>query len=361
MPILIDAHEDLAWNMLTFGRDYTNSAKATRMIEANNSTTSHNGNTLLGWEDYQRGKVAVVFSTLFVSPIRRKMGDWDTQAYRNFNEAHDQYLAQIWAYHKLADQHPDKFRILFKRNDLDEVVTDWDQPKPDHPVGLLVLMEGAEGIRQPKELEEFWDLGVRIIGPAWSGTRFCGGSNEPGPLTEDGRELLEAMADLGITLDLSHMDELAAYQALDEYPGSMIVSHGNSAALLKNYNGNRLLSDEMIKRTIQRNGIIGLVPVLPFLMTDWKPADGRTRFSLESVFIEQIDHICQLAGDAQHVGIGSDYDGGFGLEHAPEDVDSIADLQKLDGILTSRGYVLQDIEAIMGGNWLRHLQETLPA
>jgi len=361
MPIIIDAHEDLAWNILALNRDYTRSAAETRRIEAGEQNVAHNGNTLLGWDDYQRGRVAVVFTTLFATPQRKKIGEWDSQAYKDFNEAHHLYRSQLDTYHRLADKHSDKFRLILNTKDLGEVLTHWAGDQKEHPVGMLVLMEGAEGVRKPSELDEWWSNGVRIIGPAWTGTRFCGGTHEPGPLTEDGRALLAGMAEIGMTLDISHMDELAARQSLDDYPGPIIVSHANAASLLENYSGNRMLSDDVIRKTIERNGIIGAMPILPFLKNGWVPTESREGLTLESLFVAQIDHICQLAGDAQHVGIGTDFDGGFGVECAPADVDTIADLQKLEPILTSRGYSNSDVEAIMGKNWQRHLMENLPS
>lgn len=361
MPIIIDSHEDLAWNIQALERDYTRSAAETRRIEAGGENIPHNGNTLLGWDDYQRARSAVIFTTLFATPQRKKMGEWDSQVYKDFNQAHLLYRAQLDIYHRLADKHSDKFRLIFNTRDLEEVLTHWAGEQKDHPVGMVVLMEGAEGVRKPSELEEWWSNGVRIIGPAWTGTRFCGGTHEPGPLTEDGRALLSAMADIGMTLDISHMDELAARQALDEYPGAIIVSHANAASLLTGYTGNRLLKDDVIRKTIERNGIIGVMPILPFLKQGWVPTEGREGLTLDALFIAQIDHICQMAGDALHVGIGTDFDGGFGVECAPEDVDTIADLQKLEKILGSRGYSSSDIEAILGKNWQRHLQENLPS
>jgi len=361
MPFIVDAHEDLAWNMLTLNRDYTRSAEETRKVEEGSSILTHTDNTLLGWEDYQRGQTAIVFSTLFVSPERKKLGDWDTQSYKTFDEAHQCYRSQLEAYHLLTDKYPDKFRLIRDGNDLKDVLNHWQGPVDNHPVGLVVLMEGAEGVRKPSELEEWWFLGVRIIGPAWAGTRFCGGTREPGPLTDDGRALLAGMAEIGMTLDVSHMDELAARQALDDYPGAVIASHANCAALLADYTGNRMLSDGVIKKIIERNGVIGLVPALPFLKNGWKKEDGRQGLTMASVFARQIDHICQLAGNSQHVGFGTDFDGGFGLESAPADIDTIADLQKLGPILSNNGYSPSDIESILGKNWLRYLQESLPA
>ena len=362
-PLLVDAHEDLAYNILNFGRDYTRSAAETRRIEieTGSGAPEHTGTSLLGWPDYQRGRVAVVFGTLFVTPARRKMGDWDKQAYADDSQAHRLYRAQLDVYHELADRYPDLFRLIGSAADLEAVLAHWaDSRFEEHPVGLLPLMEGAEGVRSPAALDEWWEAGVRIIGPAWAGTRFCGGTHDPGPLTEAGRALLEGMADIGFTLDLSHMDELSARQALDFYPGAVIASHANAAALLPGYEGNRLLPEDVILGLLERDGIIGIVPFCKFLKADWKKDDPRDSITLETVAI-QIDHICQLAGDARHVGLGSDFDGGFGLEAVPAGVDTIADLQKLAPILSAKGYNDEEVAAVLGGNWLRHLQKHLPA
>jgi membrane dipeptidase len=76
---------------------------------------------------------------------------------------------------------------------------------------------------------------------------------------------------------------------------------------------------------------------------------------------DHVDHICQLAGNAMHVGIGSDLDGGFGTEQTPLEIDTIADLQKLQPILKARGYSDDDVAGIFYGNWLRFFSEALPA
>jgi len=229
----------------------------------------------------------------------------------------------------------------------------------DRPVGLIPLMEGAEGVRAPGELEEWWGRGVRIIGPAWTGTRFCGGTREPGPLTSEGYALLEAMASFGFSLDISHMDEKAVFQSLDSYEGRIIASHANAKSLLKGTQSNRFLSDEVIANLIERNGIIGVVPFNRFLINGWQPSDGRHVVTLQHV-IAHIDHICQIAGDAKHVGIGSDFDGGFGVQQTPAEIDTIADLQKLGPLLAEKGYTQADIAAVLGRNWIDFLAETLP-
>jgi membrane dipeptidase len=359
-PILIDAHQDLAWNMLSFGRDYTLSAAETREREQGSLAPQVNGDTLLGWPDYQRGKVAVIFSTLFASPVRRKLGEWDQQCYATDEEAHMRYSMQLDAYHRLVDEHPALFQRIETRSDLLSILTHWQHTDTeDHPVGLVTLMEGAEGVREPAELEDWYQRGVRIIGPAWAGTRFCGGTREPGPLTKEGFALLEHMAEFHFTLDLSHMDEKAALQALDSYPGAIIASHANALALLKETNSNRHLTDRVIQGLLERNGVIGVVTANSFLRPGWNEAGGRASVTLE-YFVAQMDYICQMAGNAFHVGIGSDFDGGFGLQSVPMEIDTISDVRKIIPILSQKGYTKADIDAILGNNWLVHLQNTLP-
>jgi membrane dipeptidase len=287
-------------------------------------------------------------------------------------------------YLRLADESPDHFRLIHTQNDLREVLSKWEQEdnrlKEEHangeqsppmedldekavdppiPVGLVVLMEGAEGIRRPEELVEWWDLGVRVIGPAWAGTRFCGGTREPGPLTKEGFELLEAMADLGFGLDISHMDEQAVLQALEVYPGTIIASHSNADALLKGTDTNRHLSNRVIDGLLERNGVIGTVICNGFLKAGWKIPDGRHQVSLQDV-AAHIDYICQRAGDPFHAGIGTDFDGGYGWQSTPHEIDTIADLHKLVPLLAEKGYQEEHIGAILGKNWLDRLEIILP-
>lgn len=361
-PFIIDAHEDLAWNMLSFGRDYSLPAAETRQRELAGLAPQVNGDTLLGWSDYQSGRVAVIFSTLFVSPvpIGERKDEWDQQCYADIEEAHMRYSAQLDAYDRLVDKHPAKFKKVEKKADLQNILYTWEgEDSGEHPVGLVVLMEGAEGVREPAELEEWYQRGVRIIGPAWAGTRFCGGTGNPGPLTKEGYELLEHMAEFNLSLDLSHMDEEAALQALDSFPGAIIASHANALALLKGSTTNRHLTDRVIRGLLERDGTIGVVLANHFLRPGWKESGGRDSVTLDHV-VAQMDYICQMAGDAKHVGIGSDFDGGFGLQSVPVDINTIADLRKLIPILNQRGYTQEDIGNILGKNWLAFLQHTLP-
>jgi membrane dipeptidase len=364
MPLIIDSHQDLAWNMLTYGRDYTRSALETRQLEAGTNIPAINGDCLVGWPEYQRGQVAAVFATLYATPAKKKEPT-DTIWYADSEKAHRLYMDQITVYRKLVDAHPDKFSLVASTKELDSVIEHWSRPSVDgqgHPVGLIYLMEGAEGIRSPHELAAWYDLGLRLIGLAWAGTRYCGGTGEPGPLTPEGRELIAAMADFNFVLDLSHMDEAAAQESLDRYEGPVMATHANCAALLKGIETNRHLPDHVIEGLIERDGVIGLVPLNTFLKVGWLRANGSQREEVPlDVLIAHIDHICQIAGDSLHAGIGSDFDGGFGLQSIPPEMDSIADLQVIASGLRTRGYGETDIENILGGNWLRFLRRNLPS
>jgi membrane dipeptidase len=122
---------------------------------------------------------------------------------------------------------------------------------------------------------------------------------------------------------------------------------------------NRFLSDRVIQGLLEREAVIGVVPYNRFLLPGWRKNDGRQVVSLDRL-VSQIDHICQMAGDAQHVGIGSDFDGGFGLQSVPAEINTVADLKKLVPLLAQKGYTEDDIAAVLGRNWLTVLKENLP-
>jgi membrane dipeptidase len=364
MRLIIDSHQDLAWNMLTFKRDYTRSVDETRRLEANTLIPERNGECLLGWPEYQRGRIAVIFSTLFAAPARKREL-WDTVWYPDFDTAHRLYRDQIFLYRKLSDSYPDKFRLISSRSELDSVIEHWSRPVQNgdgHPVGLIYLMEGADGIRSPHELAEWYEMGLRLIGLAWAGTRYSGGTGDPGGLTNDGKKLLSAMMDYNFILDLSHMDEAAALESLDHYGGPIMATHSNCAALMKGADTNRHITDRVLRGLIERGGINGLLPLNSFLKAGWVRKSGSRREEVPlDTLIAHIDHVCQLAGNADHAAIGSDFDGGFGVQSIPPELDSIADLQVIASKLTERGYSESDAEKILGGNWLKFLQEHLPS
>jgi membrane dipeptidase len=340
--------------MLSFGRDYTRPVQETRLREKDTFVVPNNGDTVLSWQEYQRGRVALVFATLFAAPWRTRAGDWDSQVYKTPQEAHRLYHAQLDAYERLFDEHPEKFTPVRSAAELNRLLSEGSSA-----TGLLTLMEGADAVLNPRELEEWWQRGVRVIGPAWVGTRYSGGTREPGSLTAEGRVLLQSMAERGFLLDLSHMAWEAALEALDRYEGALLASHSNPLKMVKNGTSNRFLTDEIIDGIVARDGVIGIVPFNRFLNQNWQNENPRTDCPLEMV-AAHLDYICQRAGDARHVGFGTDFDGGFGLQHIPAGLDTIADLHLLIPILQGYGYSAADIDLIFGGNWLSLLRKALP-
>lgn len=364
MPLIVDAHADLAYNALKYGRDYSLSAAEIRKREVGSYAVADNENATVGWEDYQRGQVALIFATLYAMPARWSQNNPEgRQVYKTFDEANRLCRAQMDFYRRLSDSSPDKFRLVTNRRELEEALQRWNAPargENGRPVGMIPLMEGADAIRGADELEEWHDLGLRLIGLAWVGTRYSGGWKEPGPLTAEGRKLLAAMADFNFILDVSHMDEKAALEALDSYRGPIVATHGNCLALLPDADSNRHFSDRVIEGVIERDGVVGVTVYNSYLKSGWKTGRDRREEVPLDVVAAHIDHICQIAGDSLHAGIGSDLDGGFGLESIPPEMDTVADLQKLAPLLQARGYSEQDVENIFGGNWIARLRRELP-
>ncbi len=350
--MLIDAHEDIAFNALNLSRDVRRSALDTRRREEDADASHRGGLCMVGLPEWLSGGVTVVFGTIFVSPARSVA--MQPHTYTTAQEAYALGQAQLDYYHRLADER-ECVTLVGNHADLDKVLASWESETPQ--VGIVPLMEGADPIREPAELEQWFERGLRMVGLSWmTESRYAGGNASPGPLTDMGRDLLAAMADLGVVLDVSHLAEEAFFEAIDRFEGRIIASHANPRARVP---GPRQLSDEMIRRLIERDSVIGVVLFNSFLRPGWAMGDPKETVTLDDV-VAAIDHVCQVAGDAAHVGIGSDFDGGFGAESAPAGLDTVADLPRIGPALSEAGYSEQDIAAVLGGNWLRLLQETLP-
>lgn len=354
--MIVDAHIDLAWSMACSGRDYRRPAAETRRLEAGTAWPATAGEATFGVPDCRRGDVGLAFTTLYATPERLRTKEWERLSYASVSEANRLYGGQLDAYHRLAHEQSESFTLIVTCADLDAHAAAWESG--DAPLGLVVLMEGADAVREPEELERWWERGVRIVGPAWGDTRYAGSSSEPGPLTEDGRALLERMDEHRMVLDVSHLAERATDQALDIYPGSIVASHSNVRALLPSAEEpERHLSDQHIATLAERGGVIGVHLFAKFVADGWQP--GQPRPPLDAL-LNHIDHICQVVGSARHVGIGSDLDGGFGLNSIPAGLDTIADLQLIGSGLAERGYAEDEVAAILGENWLALLRRSLP-
>lgn len=347
---LADAHEDIAYNALHHDRDVRRSVRRTRELEMVQSSakccvvTGMDETAMIGLPEHKQGGVGLVFSTIFVEPSDPEAMTADG-------------WAQMEYYRELAAEPARGVRLITRRDDVSALVRDWHAaPTPkDRPVGFVLLMEGADPIREPADLETWWRAGLRIVGPTWRGSRYAGGTHAPGPLTDLGRALLDEMQRLGAILDLSHMADESFWQAVERFEGPTIASHSNCRTYIP---GDRHLTDDMIRAIAARDGVIGTVLANNFLSAGWKHEDAPVTLD---VVVRHIDHICQLTGTARHCGIGSDFDGGFGVESTPDELDTVADLPRIADALTRSGYSKDDVAGILGANWLRLVERALPA
>ncbi|MCB0076309.1 MAG: membrane dipeptidase [Anaerolineales bacterium] len=357
-PFIIDSHLDLAWNALTFGRDYLQPVAVTRQQERGSDAVARNGNAMNGLPEWRSAGVALLFATLYAAPASAPLGT--AASYETAEEAHTLYRQQLHFYHRWVDENPESLTLITTRPQLEALIARHEQEAAP-PVGLILLMEGADGIRTPEEAEWWADKGVRMIGPAWSATRYAGGTAAPGPLTPLGEALLDVMGQLGLILDLSHLSDEGIEMALDRATGPLMASHCAARGLLPaSQVPERHLSDAAIRAIAARDGVIGLPLGNGFLLDGWIDHRDRRRVTLAHV-VDQIDYLCDQIGDTDHVGIGSDFDGGFGLESVPIGLESSADLPRIGDALADRGYSDASIYAIFGGNWRRFLRHALPA
>ena len=353
---VIDGHQDIAWNALEFGRDPIQSIFVGRNQEAGGQVMRIVGERTSGFPEWLVGRVGIISATLFVMPAHSAYGNFNTQTYTSPQQAAARANEQLSFYRQLSDNEP-QIILIETHADLNIVVDTWMNPKETPIVGLVILMEGADPIIEPADIETWYAAGLRMIGPSWGMTRYAGGTGEPGPLTRLGRELLASMADFNMVLDLSHMARAAFLQAVEIYPGPQIASHSNPRAFLPTDRG---LGDDMITLLAERDGVIGIMPYNRYLVPGWERGHPKDLVGLEIV-AQAIDYIVQLTGSSRHAAIGSDFDGGFGRESIPFEMDSIADMIQISNALKKWGYDNEDIEAVMYGNWLRILQNCFSA
>ncbi|GJM44989.1 MAG: peptidase [Gemmatimonadota bacterium] len=351
--IIVDGHLDLGFNYLGVGRDPRDSALLIREREGDLAKQPFRGQCMVGLPEMQRGGVRIVFPTLFLARKRDNL-PVDRPAsvtYETAEEAERCGRMQLEFYQRLADDEKNPFRMIGTRADLESVLA-----AEEPPIGFVPLMEGADPIVVPEDAPVWFERGIRIVGLAWRSTRYSGGTSEPGPLTEAGRALVPALDRAGIILDLSHAAEESFFEALDLYERPPIASHSNPRKICP---GDRQLSDEMIRRIAARGGVIGSVPFNWMLQEGWKES-GCPAVPLSRV-AEAIHHVTQVAGTHHAAAIGSDLDGGFGAESAPEGLDTIADLPRLAEVLADVSFTDEQIFDILGRNWIRFLKENLPA
>ena len=256
-----------------------------------------------------------------------------------------------------------ELRQIRSRAELDHHLRAWQVSQQDEkvPIGFLLSLEGSDSIRTLADLETAWGYGLRALGPAHYGVgRYALGHDQSGPLSPAGKDLVREMDRLGLILDVTHLCDETFHDALDIFKGPVWASHHNCRSLVDDP---RQLADEQIRRLAERGGVIGVALDAWMMVPDWvrgRSTPESAGVTLE-LLVDHIDHICQLLGNDDHVGIGSDLDGGFGSEQSPSDVETIADLVNVEPILKSRGYCNAGIEKITHRNFVEFTRGALPA
>ena len=352
--LIIDAHLDLSMNALQGNRDLLNSAYTIRTQETG---IPRKGQGTVAYPEMRQGRIALSFVTLFARSTGNPAPHFD---FASPVQACGVAQGQLAYYRALEET--GHVRIITTLPGLDSHIADWQawetdksDPHDTPPLGFVISMEGADPILQPDQLEVWVKNGLRLIGLTHYGPgRYAGGTGTEIGLTELGPPLLAEMERLGVILDLTHCSDQSFWQALEHYNGLVLASHNNCRALVPHQ---RQFGDAQLRAIFERDGVIGAAFDAWMLHPGWVTGETPHDKVTLSTVVDHIDYICQLAGNSRHAAIGTDLDGGYGREQSPSDLDTIADLQNLTGLLEARGYSADDVAAIMHGNWLRFLHD----
>jgi membrane dipeptidase len=351
--LTIDAHLDLSMNAMEWNRDLRQPISAIRAREKGMTDKPDRGNATVSFEELRKGSIGLVVATQiarYVAPENPLPG-WNSpeQAW-----AHTQ--AQRAWYREMEEQ--GELFLVKDLASLEAHLASWNDEKKleKKPIGFILSLEGADSLVTLKHLERAYEYGLRAVGPAHYGPgRYANGTDSSGEMSANGIALLKEMERLGIILDATHLCDDAFWQTMRYFNGNVWASHQNCRSLVPH---NRQFSDEQLRVLIERDAVIGLALDAWMIVPGWVRGQSTPRAlgcNLEKA-LAHLDHICQLAGNALHVGIGSDLDGAFGTEQCPYDVETIADLQKIPDLLRKRGFSETDVENVMHGNWLRFLR-----
>jgi membrane dipeptidase len=319
--MIVDAHLDIGWNAISAGRGFLSPPAPGYLI----SRTS-----LVG------AGVGLVFATLYTAPARAQRAMRTRFVYENAHEAHIMATAQVNYYRASG------LPLIHDSGELGAYVRRWRKGR----LAAVLLMEGADPIETPSQLGAWTSMGVRIIGPAWGATRYSGGTGAPGGLTDLGVQLLKAMQRRHVILDLSHMADEAVADAFTLWRGPIMSSHSNARAIV---NGDRQISDATAAEVARRGGLLGV----SFYQHHLRPSGKATLGDVA----RHLRHLADAAGGPEHVGLGTDLDGGFGSTYAA--LSNLEDLNRLPTLLGGH-FSKAQVEGIMGANWLAFLARSLP-
>lgn len=350
--LIFDAHLDLAMNAVEWNRDLRLPVSSLRERESHMRDKPDRGRNTVSFEAMRKGNIGLCMATQIARYVKagNPLPGWHSpeQAW-----AHTQ--GQL-AWYRAMEAQGELVQIT-TREQLEKHLELWSGPSESKkPIGYILSLEGADSIVDFNYLEMAYQQGLRAVGPAHYGPgTYAQGTNATGGIGEKGKALLKELEALNIILDVTHLCDESFWEALDVYSGPIWASHNNCRTLVPH---SRQFSDEQIKALIQRDAVIGIALDAWMLVPGWKKGITQPKEAgadLASA-VNHIDHICQLAGNTRHVGIGTDLDGGFGKEQSPADLDTITDLQKLLPILKERGYSTEEMENIMHGNFLSLLR-----
>ena len=351
--LLIDAHLDLSMNALEWNRDLTRPLNEINEREKGLKDKPDRGKATVSLPELRKGNIGIVVATQIARYVAR---DNPLPGWHSPQQAWAQTQGQL-AWYKAMEEEGEMVQIRdFASLEVHLALWNDGHPNDKKPIGYILSLEGADSLISVEHLQRAYEYGLRAVGPAHYGPgRYAPGTDASGFMGEEGRALLKEMQRLNIILDATHLCDDSFWEALDHYSGPVWASHNNVRKLV---NHNRQFSDEQITELINRGAVIGAAFDAWMMVPGWvrgvsTPEQMHCR--IETI-LDHIDHICQLAGNSLHVGIGSDLDGAFGREQCPCDLDSIADLQKLTTLLQQRGYNDRDISNIMHGNWIRFLK-----
>jgi membrane dipeptidase len=360
MRPIFDGHLDLSWNALSWGRDITLDLDELNRSERGMTDIPARGRATTTLPEMRRGSIAACQATV-LARARPEARPYDGPSRLNLDYANQEIASATargqLAYYELLERRG-LLRMIRTAGQLDAHRRSWSDDPVATPIGYILAMEGADPIVDVDHAAAWWELGLRSVNLAHYGkSRYAVGTGGDGPLTPDGVRLLKEFERLGMILDATHLSDTSFFQALDAFGGPVLASHNNCRELVPD---GRQFSDEQIRRLIDRGAVIGAALDAWMLSPGWvKGLTSREVVALDAV-ADHIDHVCQLAGNARHAAIGSDLDGGFGTEQVPLGLDRISDLQKLDAILSGRGYPPEAIDDIFHGNWLRFFRQHLP-
>lgn len=351
---IFDAHLDLAMNAMEWNRDLTWSVPEIRLSETGMIDKKDRSNNTVSFEAMRRGNIGLCVATQIARFAKKKnpLPGWNSP-----QQAWAQTQAQL-AWYKAMEDIGELVQIK-NTKELNAHLNYWETSKDEKkPIGYILSLEGADSIAKIEYLEKSYDQGLRAIGPAHYGPgTYAHGTNARGGIGIKGKELLKEIERLGLILDATHLCDESFWETMKNYNGAVWASHNNCRSLVDH---NRQFSDKQILELISRKAVIGVALDAWMMVPNWIRGLSTPRglgVTLNQM-IDNIDHICQLAGNADHVGIGTDLDGGFGTEQCPSDLDTISDLQKVPKLLQQRGYSKADIDKIMHHNFIRFLQDT---